>query len=124
MNEKMMRELIKRVDLRGWKVNYLASENIVGGHRSKTVTVELKKRTVPTPEYRSHRFVIHAQVAPEGATIFTWLTQSGYLVSFGGPDRRCAEEEFEEALSSVLSTDDKVLLETLYRSGYQNYGRE
>ena len=46
------------------------------------------------------------------------------LVSFGGPDRRCAEEEFEEALSSVLSTDDKVLLETLYRSGYQNYGRE
>ena len=124
MNAKMMRELMERMDLRGWKVSYLASGNIVGGHRSKTVTVELEKWTVPTPEYRSHRFLIQAQVAPEVATIYTWLAQGGSLVAFGGPDRLCTEEEFEETLSSVLSTDDKVLLEALYRSGYQNYGQE
>lgn len=124
MNAKMIRELMGRMDRRGWAMSYFAPGNIVDGHRSETVTVELEKRTVPTPEYRSHRFLIQAQVAPEEATIYTWLAQGGSLVAFGGPDRRCTVGEFEETLSAVLSTDDKVLLEALYRSGYQNYGWE
>ena len=104
----------------------LSSEAISKGLKGST----LPKSVIQYPQ--SHRFEIQAifsrdPKSKELAMASTWLSQAGQIISFGAPAERYTQgnlNSFIKAIQKLIDQDVKASIVMLYKSGYNQYGRE
>ena len=132
-----MRNRFPSSKLNSWHWGELSPGNF-GRHKTSALTAELTKR-IRTSESnvkgtdvgQQHNFVVQAVFDKNGESaaldkITTWLSQGGQLITFGAPVFKFKHgdiKSFETALGKAVDQTDDDLIKTLYKSGYQQYGR-